>query len=42
VYSSPTVFYLFSETRIKLIVVRTMLENIIERPPLKARPRDVA
>ena len=34
-HSIPTDFYLFSETRIELTVVKTLLENIIERPPLK-------
>jgi len=42
VHSIPTDFYLFSETRIELTIVKTLLKNIIERPPLKAGPRDVA
>ena len=40
--SSPTDLYLLSETQIELTVVKIYFENIIERPPLKARPGDVA
>ena len=41
-HSIPTKFYMFSETRIELTVVKTLLENIIERPPLIAGPGDAA
>ena len=34
-HSIPIDFILFSESRIELTVVKTLLENIIERPPLK-------
>jgi len=30
------------ETQTKLTIVKTLFEDIIERPPLKAGPRDVA
>ena len=41
-YSNPTNSYLLSETQIELTDVKKLyLENIIERPPLKARPGDV-
>ena len=39
---SPTDLYLLCETQIELTVVKALLENIIERPPLKAGPGDVA
>jgi len=39
VHSIPTDFILFSESQIKLTVVKTLLENIIERPPLKGWTR---
>jgi len=35
VHSIPTDFILFSESRIELTFVKTLLENITERPPLK-------
>ena len=38
-HSIPTDFILFSESQIEIIVVKTMLENIIERPPLKGWTR---
>ena len=41
-HSIPTDFYLFSETRIELTIVKNMLKNIIERPPLRAGIGDVA
>ena len=41
-HSIPIDFYLFSETQIELIIVKTLLKNIIERPPLRAGPGDVA
>ena len=41
-HSIHTNFSLFSGTQIELIVVKSLLENIIERPPLKAGPGDVA
>ena len=39
---SPTDLYLLFETQIELTIVNTLLENIIERPPLKVGPKDVA
>jgi len=39
VHSIPTDFILFSESRIELTVVKTQLENIIERPPLEGWTR---
>ena len=41
-YSSPIDSYLLSETQIELTIVKLFFENIIERPPLKAGPGDVA
>ena len=42
-YSNPTDSYLLSETQIDLTVVKKLcFENIIERPPLKARLGEVA
>ena len=38
-YSIPTDFILFSESQIELTVVKSLLENIIERPPLKGWTR---
>lgn len=42
-YSNPTDSYLLSETQIELTVVKKLyFANIIERPPLKVGPGDVA
>ena len=40
--SIHTDLYLLSETQIELTIVKTLLESIIERPPLKVGPGDVA
>ena len=34
-HSILTDFIMFSESRIKVTIVKTLLENIIERPPLR-------
>ena len=38
-HSIPTDFILFSESQIELTILKTLLENIIERPPLKGWTR---